>query len=105
MAKKLEGWDLVGYCGVDSGQLMITDPCYLDEWVADECGDKVKEKNNYSYAGACELTIADNKGGQLNKTGIEVGVVFASGYGDGVYPVYCKKNKDGRVVEVKVVME
>ena len=29
-------WKHLGYVGVDSGQLMIVDPCYLDDWVDEE---------------------------------------------------------------------
>jgi len=30
--QRLKEWNLIGHCPVDSGQLMITDPCYLDKW-------------------------------------------------------------------------
>jgi len=33
---KPEQWIKIGSCGVDSGQLMIVDPCYLDKWENDE---------------------------------------------------------------------
>ena len=59
----------IGYCGVDSGQLFITDPCYIKhtkqgngdwnmEWVEDDKGNRTyttlndptldNEKNFYS---------------------------------------------------------
>ena len=28
----IEGLELVGTFGVDSGQAMVGDPCYLDQW-------------------------------------------------------------------------
>lgn len=105
MAKKKGEWELVGRCGVDSGQLMIIDPCYLSDWVDNDCDDKVG-KSSMSYAGACKATLSEDMYGQLhNKIGIDLAVAFSSGYGDGLYPVYARKNEDGRVVEVKVVME
>lgn len=59
----------------------------------------------FSYAGACEATLS-NAFGQLNfKMGhAGAGVVFGSGYGDGCYEVWGRKNEDGRIVEVKIKM-
>jgi hypothetical protein len=62
---------------------------------------------SYSYNGACHATTGDDLYGQLNyRMGHPgAGVAFSSGYGDGVYPVYVRKNKDGRIVEVRILME
>jgi hypothetical protein len=33
-APRGNGWKLIGSCGVDSGQLMVCDPCYIkSEWI------------------------------------------------------------------------
>ena len=105
MRKLKDGWELVCRCGVDSGQLMIIDPCYLGDWLDNDHDDKIG-KSSMSYAGACKATLSDDSHGQLhNALGIDLAVAFSSGYGDGVYPVWARKNKDGRIVEVKVVME
>ena len=105
MAKIEKGWEYIGRCGVDSGQLLITDPCYLSDWVDNESDSKIG-KSSMSYAGACNATLSKERGGQLhNKLGIDLAVAFSSGYGDGVYPVYARKNEDGRIVEVKIIME
>jgi len=104
---------LIGYCGVDSGQIMITDPCYLSTWKDNEpFGIKEKDEDgNFSYRGACELTThPTKKGGQFkNKIGAEIGVVSSSGFGDGVYPVYAeiveigtKKQSDKRVKSLTI---
>ncbi len=93
-----KGWIKLGICGVDSGQLLVCDPCYV-------------EGNHFSYDDCCEAT-ADNakKGGQLNfKAGHPgAGVVFRSGCGDGCYEVWAKiKTIEGwgdRIVEVRVLM-
>ena len=161
---------LLGYVGVDSGQLMITDPCYINsEWKPTDFIDnrnyqhiktktyylfaspfglkpatstlklhakkaeiflrydqkmsngktinemiankelkeiEVPEKKaligDYSYAGACET---NNEGKhELNfKSGITgAGLVFSSGYGDGVYPVYGTFNDDNRCVYIEI---
>ena len=171
----LAGWVELGAVGVDSGQLLITDPCYIDtEWVKEDfipnypvfaLNEKGRERfpvlytggpsddwtwqcfrdgsnygtpladlgamsintarnegllevlpqpeedptepTPYSYNGCCAATLGDPGYGQLQyRMGHDgVGVAFASGYGDGHYPVYGRINKDGRVVEVRIVMD
>lgn len=93
---------LIGYFAVDSGQAMIGDPCYLEEWIPwqsdkiafDEHHNKVGE---YGYLGACNATLTKGYG-ELNKGS---GVVFNTGYGDGMYPVYAEI-EDGRVQSITV---
>lgn len=93
---------LIGYFAVDSGQAMIGDPCYLEEWkpwesdkiAFDEHHNKVGE---YGYLGACNATLTKGYG-ELNKGS---GVVFNTGYGDGMYPVYADI-EDGRVQSITV---
>jgi len=85
----------VGYVGVDSGQVIITDPCYLEDFESNtfdgskksstgrsRSGKKSKEFE-YSYSGCCEATSTG--AGQL--TG-KRGVAVSTGIGDGIYPVY-----------------
>ena len=55
MAKKRLGWYMLGVTGVDSGQLCIVDPCYVDGYWKKE-GYKnvsiyqdIKTKKEYSY--------------------------------------------------------
>lgn len=140
--KNKKGWKYLGSCGVDSGQLLVTDPCYLEDWEANEFEDKrvykdkqtgklyeyrvnfenfesvlfdkktvnqlilegrlIEDKkttdSSYSYNGACQTSI-DNEGGEI---GIRnEGVVFRTGIGDGVYPVYARI-VDGRVAEIRI---
>jgi hypothetical protein len=158
-----KGWVLLGEAGVDSGQLLITDPCYLGNFKNDEAPNKniivdtvtgirwqfayggkpdkgcrampggydsilpgttmtfndavasgrCKElpdpepSNEYSYRGCCELTCSDAMGGGLRYAmgHMGQGVVFSSGYGDGCYEVWGRKNEEGRIMEVRVLME
>lgn len=84
----------IGYVGVDSGQVMITDPCYLADWKADdftEQGDRL----DYSYSGACNATLGEN-GGNAIGSGTQ-GVASRTAYGDGCYPVYQILSRDGTV--------
>jgi hypothetical protein len=92
-----------GSFGVDSGQAMVGDPCYLDNWDTNKNEEwnlegKVGE---YSYQGASATTIESNYG----EIGNSSAVVFSTGYGDGIYPVYVKMNSDGRVSMVVIDFE
>ena len=107
---------IIGYCAVDSGQLMITDPSYISYWDDKaEYGDNV-EGGHFSYPGACDQTLSNRQGGQLyfpaGHSG--VAVVARTGYGDGVYPVYatyqseysdeaCLNLIDRRVAKIEIV--
>ena len=96
----------IGFAAVDSGQLLVCDPCYIDgQWEKEEFSDKPPQ-NNFSYNSCCKKTLSKEGAGQLNfKLGHEgCGVVFSSGYGDGCYPVYAEKNKEGRIIRVTIEM-
>lgn len=101
----------LGDVGVDSGQLMITDPCYVDsEWIDEPFNmhgpagsrEMMKEREvlmRYSYDGACHAAM---RGGgelafRLGHAG--AGVAFPTGWGDGIYPVYAERH-NGRTVRV-----
>lgn len=72
-----------------------------------EFGESVPE-GHYSYAGACDRTLADNFNGQLNYPlgHAGIGVVSRTGLGDGYYPVYATIADLGewgeRVVKVEI---
>jgi hypothetical protein len=90
----------IGTFIVDSGQAMIGDPCYLDEWKADydNFDDHPKHRGEYGYLGACNATLTDNYG----TLGDGNSVVFNTGYGDGAYPVFAVFNDDGRIAKIIV---
>ena len=90
---------LIGHCGVDSGGLIIVDPCYLSEWIDGDYGE------DNSYTKACKAR--DNKNNkEVLIAGIAgKGVSFTSGYGDGNYPVYAHFNSDKRITKVEIIME
>jgi hypothetical protein len=105
----MEKWKKIGVVGVDSGQLMICDPCYIgSEWKEEKYGKKVK--HDFSYNGICQKTIKNNTA-QINYHNGNPGiaVAFQSGFGDGCYEVYAKEKDFGkfgkRIVEVKIVMD
>jgi hypothetical protein len=141
----------IGNVAVDSGQLLITDPCYIDsEWRQEPFRDDRVYKDSqsgsiirwgedfkrfdeplepygqspeelirvgrlillppppkpetfaYSYNGACQATLSEGYGELVFDAGhAGAGVVFASGWGDGIYPVFGEKH-DGRIMRVYV---
>jgi hypothetical protein len=97
---------LIGHFGVDSGQAMVGDPCYLDEWEpwndkADNFDKHVEKAGEYSYLGACGVTLKEGYGVLGNGSA----VAFTTGYGDGLYPVYAEINDDNRITKVVIVFE
>ena len=92
----------IGYCGVDSGQLFITDPCYIKhqeqgngewnmEWFEDDKGkrtyktlnDPTLENEKNFYSKVCEANGKSRYGGAE----VELGVAFGTTHGDGNYAV------------------
>jgi len=101
-------WKKIGVVGVDSGQLLISDPCYIDsEWEKEEDFNPDKPKYNFSYNSCCKASI-DDKNNQLNykKGHAGVGVCFSTGLGDGCYDVFAKfetlKDWGERITEIKI---
>ena len=80
----------VGECGVDSGQIMIVDPCYVVKQYKDGEADK-------KYTEVCEVTLSDE--GHGNILG---GFATTTLYGDGVYPVYAELNEFGKVARLTI---
>ena len=75
----------IGNCAVDSGQLLIIDPCYLRDWV-----DGESEGDNH-YAITCRTTMSKDQAGEILVAGVGgIGVAASSGLGDGNYPVYAE---------------
>lgn len=116
----------LGEVGVDSGQLMITDPCYIDqEWQhnlaldddmiaefmgsgqsrqgqADDLNGVDPKLPSYSYKGVMEATLSGGYGELAYRLGHPgAGVAFLTAWGDGVYPVYGEMH-DGRIIRVYI---
>jgi hypothetical protein len=68
---------LIGHVPVDSGQMMVVDPCYI--------------RDNDFYGNACSASLSDNQAGAFSVTGnssFADAVCSSTGYGDGMYPVF-----------------
>lgn len=95
-------WERVGEIGVDAGLCWIGDPCYIihpDDGMPKELGK--------DWGDFCDKLFAKETDGaaqynyDMGHAGL--GVTVNTGYGDGTYPVYVKRNAEGRIAEVKVV--
>jgi hypothetical protein len=84
---------------VDSGQLLVVDPCYLlDHGMSEELYDEI-----------CQAKHGEDMCGGVieNKYIGTLGFVTGTGYGDGRYRVFVKHVEDKdwgrRVAEIKIV--
>lgn len=96
----------IGEVLVDSGQLLITDPAYLDRLWKEEpyVGQSPSPVGGfrYSYGGACDATLSVGYGELLAEQGhVTAGVVFSTAFGDGIYPIYGEKH-EGRMMRIYV---
>jgi len=89
---------LMGYVSVDSGQLVLVDPCYLKDWKDGPFDLNLKPDND--YAKCCLASLSVKGGGNVFS---DLAVCFSTGWGDGTYPVYATK-EDGRIVKVEIEM-
>jgi len=87
----------IGSIAVDSGQIMIIDPCYINADFAKEFDHSTKGQDQDSYEmnynGCCNATLSKKGYGSLEKLAIACGTL----YGDGEYPVYAELDRNGRV--------
>lgn len=101
----------VGEIGVDSGQIMIIDPCYIPNNFQGD-GNVYFENENGVYGPIREVTdytqacIASLNGGfgTFGSWG-DAGASISSGYGDGTYPVYVEINNEGRVMKAEIIFD
>lgn len=103
MPNKNDGRILMGHVDVDSGQLMVGDPCYLSEWKGHDW-EQDAPKGEYSYSGACEATTSGVAFGELNHAMGHPGAAIAFGGfgGDGSFPVYAEYDSDGYLSKVTI---
>jgi hypothetical protein len=99
---------VIGEVGVDSGQILVCDPCYIDsQWKKERFEGNTEEPPKYPFSyNACSKKTCNSYDGQLNfEMGHSgVGVVTSSGYGDGCYPVIADiDDRSGRVKSITIV--
>ena len=79
--------------GVDSGQCGFFDIDYFNRHKSD------REIENLWYGRVCDKTLNTPHYGTIDGRG----VASESGYGDGMYELYGRRNKNGELVELRVV--
>lgn len=86
----------IGVVGVDSGSLIILDPGNIE--------DNFKKWDEGLCDEVINLTDNENQAGQMNykKGHAGLAVVFISGMGDGLYPVYAHY-QNGRITKIEIV--
>ena len=96
-------WKRIGTLGVDSGQMMLVDPCYA-------LADKQELENILLHEQINTYDkLLEEYGDDFNVDTIEFadGIVCSTGYGDGSYDVFIKTIDDSmwghRVAEMKIV--
>lgn len=97
----------IGEIAVDSGQVMIIDPCYINtdfvkEFDPGQLGefDDAPTQDSYemNYDGCCNATLSKEGYGALkNAYGQKLAIASRTAYGDGLYPVYAELDRNGRI--------
>jgi hypothetical protein len=100
MNTTLTNLEYAGSFAVDSGQAIVGDPCYLDQYNTNsgEPWDLEGKEGQYSYQGISATTLNLNAG--MIADGLAV--AFSTGYGDGLYPVFVQVSDDGRIEKVVI---
>ena len=89
-------WEQVGTIGVDAGLCWVGDPCYV---INRDPGTEHSDVLGKTWGDFCDKlgneypTVKEFDG---------LGLAVSSGYGDGLYPVFIKKNEEGRIVRLMV---
>lgn len=79
---------LIGTCGVDSGQILLIDPGYINSmWDKDG-----------SYEEVCRVSLGTDQAGPVHSL---LATVTSTGWGDGLYPVYAEYRED-RIASVTI---
>jgi hypothetical protein len=94
-----DNWEMIGSFGVDSGTVLIVDPCY----VLDGEG-KYPLSFGHNWEEFVVMNLMDDHGHLTSKQlHGEMGVVSSTGYGDGVYPVWARMDNTGtRIAELRI---
>ena len=101
-------WTKLRTACVDSGQMSIFDFDFFkkESEGKGKCSKSWQymedEDDGAFYGACCSLTCGESNGVGMHGGVLEHGAVSSTGWGDGCYPVFVKKNKTGKVVAVKV---
>jgi hypothetical protein len=98
----------IGSVSVDSGQIIIVDPCYLRDFESNEYERDIKQIGNFSYSGSCNTTQTPERAGPLDHNDIfghtfSAAVASSTGYGDGEYEVFATYTADDRIAKLEII--
>jgi hypothetical protein len=97
----------IGQVAVDSGQIMIIDPCYINKDFCNEFDGTYEDKQRGSYEmnynGCCEATLNEKGYGAIGNEYVDaLAIASRTTYGDGVYPVYAEFNDNGQITSLTI---
>lgn len=96
-------WEHLGTVAVDSGNLMVVDPCYVlkdkRRGFADDNAD------HRDYSDFLDAFPSEGYVPTVEPWGAGMGLCIGTTYGDGLYNVYGVKDRDGRVTHWMVVTD
>lgn len=115
--------EYIGTCGVDSGSILIIDPCYLNDakrWNPAKLvklAEEYKKKGEDTSSVNCRRLATEKNQLQnilfdwkayCNESNHEPreyagGVISPTRHGDGGFPVYVHRDKEGRVKKMEIV--
>jgi hypothetical protein len=74
---------LIGHCPIDSGSLVIVDPCYILK-------NRTKTENDKLYQDGINILLSKKYGEILYSNTNGKGIITTTFDGNGLYPIYAK---------------
>ena len=98
-------WRYAGRTGVDSGSILITDPCYVireqgegSPYQPFESYEQLMEAASDTFDAQKHIDAAQC----TNQFGADIGVYISRFGGDGVFPVYVELDDQGHVIAAQI---
>lgn len=88
----------IGVIGVDSGQIIILDPCLLRPIK----GREIRPANGISEDRAFFAIESHYDNGDGDTGTVDVGIQITTPLGDGGYPVIATLNKFGQIIKIEI---
>ena len=93
----------VGAVPVDSGQIMVVDPCYVLQGDVQFATDNNTVVSDNPYSRACAASMSEDRVAPFSTSGHMADAVCTStAWGDGMYPVYAEYDDKGNVVRLVI---
>lgn len=89
----------IGFITVDAGIIYVGDPCYQSEDSDFKNWGNFCDKLSSSRDQGEDVTILNHENGPGK------GIVIGTAFGDGIYPVYLKKDKHGVVSQLIIDLQ